>query len=455
MIDDDNDILSLFSFQLERESFHVLKARCVQEAKEQIQQTSFDAVLLDVFLGNENGFDFLHFIVSEYPQIKTFVMTAQESVSMAVQAMEYGATTFISKNQGTEAIVHCIKEKLRLNNLLFPHNVAAILTAQQSGIIGTCHAILNVAEKINQVKDIGTTILIHGETGTGKELVAKALHNQSVRQKERFEAINCSAIPETLLEAELFGYRKGAFTDAKTDRPGLFQICDQGTLFLDEIGDMPLNLQAKVLRILQEKEIRPLGSDRSFKVNTRVIAATHFDLRQKVARGMFRQDLFYRLSILPIEVPPLRDRVEDIPILIEHFVQQFSTQYNKHIKALSCDLMARLKAYRWPGNIRELKNSLERAVVLSKNGQIYIEDIFSKQQLNQNPESACTYNNSHFRHQKLGSAKEEFEKMYLIQMLTASNGNIAQVARLSGKYRSDIYRLIERYQINQSEYRFS
>ena len=456
VIDDDEDILSLFSLCLEKESFHVSKANSLCEAKEKMDQVPFDAVLLDIFLGKDNGFDLLYFLVSKFPEVKTFVMTAQESVTIAVHAMEHGATTFVSKNQGIESIIRAIKEKLNFDNL-FAHTTSEIVCkARRNGMIGLSPCILNIIEKIDQVKDMATTVLINGETGTGKELIAKALHNLSARHEKRFEAVNCSAIPESLLEAELFGYRKGAFTDAKCDRPGLFQICDHGTLFLDEIGDMPLNIQAKVLRTLQEKEVRPLGSEKSFKVNTRVIAATHADLKQKVSQGRFRQDLFYRVSVLPIEIPPLRDRIEDIPLLVEHFVKSFAKQYNKQIKAVGRDLMARLKAYSWPGNIRELKNSIERAVVLTKNDQIMIEHIFTKSQSNRSGiDGSISSNHDQFCHQSLGIAKEDFEKKYLIQMLTATNGNIAQVARLSGKYRSDIYRLIDRYQIKQREFRFT
>ncbi len=448
IVDDDHEILEMYAHRLESDGFRVFKASNFREMKELIGQFNFDLVLLDVYLGKESGFDCLRYIVAEAPFSKVVVMTAKDSVELAIRAMENGAITFSPKSLGLEAVVATLK-----NHLTDPVTLEKPKDGlgSQFGLLGRSEAIQKILERIEQIKDINTTVLILGETGTGKELIARALHHFSVRSDERFEAVNCSAIPETLLEAELFGYKRGAFTDAKTDRMGLFQICSDGTLFLDEIGDMPITLQAKVLRVLQEREIRPLGCERTIKVNTRIITATHQNLREKIAKGLFREDLYYRLSVLPIEMPPLREHPEDIAVLVEHFLMEYSQQFGKVMRLPSHDVIARLKAYYWPGNVRELKNSVERGVILSKSGELQLDHILPmKDQTSQNSSEQQDIYDS-ILSLSYSEAKEEFEKNYLLKLLSASGGNIAQAARIAGKFRSDIYRLMDKHQIDRSQ----
>lgn len=321
------------------------------------------------------------------------------------------------------------------------------------GLIGKSPALNKVLETIKLVKDVNSTVLILGESGTGKELVAKAIHKNSNRMANRFEAINCGAIPENLLESELFGYKKGAFTDAKSDRKGIFETCNHGTLLLDEIGDMPYSLQTKLLRVLQEKQITPVGSSKAIDIDTRLVAATHQDIHEAVKGKKFREDLFFRLSVVVIQVPPLRERKEDIPMLIEYFLQQYAERFSKYMNMPPQSVLNTIINYQWPGNIRELQNSIERGVLLSQNHELKIEDMF--QHLD-NHRGYETHEESIF-HQAfnlpLTAAKQFFEKQYVENLLRQHRGNISEVARKSGRYRADIYRLMERYGFCQDHYR--
>ena len=282
------------------------------------------------------------------------------------------------------------------------------------------------------------------------------MHLLSRRASHRFAAVNCAAIPESLLESELFGHVKGAFTDASQDRKGIFELCSGGTLLLDEIGDMPISLQAKLLRVLEERVVTPVGSGRSIPVDVRVIAATHCDLIEEIAAGRFREDLYHRLSVIPIHVPPLRHRKEDIPQLVEHFRTELNGRFGKQVAPPDREVLQRIVAYDWPGNIRELRNAVERAIVLSRDGQIALSDIF--QHLGQRSTATTTKEVSAealgtFYQLPLTEAKAAFEKAYVEQKLRETAGNVSGVAKLSGRYRVDVYRLIEKYGINQNEFR--
>lgn len=298
------------------------------------------------------------------------------------------------------------------------------------------------------MKDVDSTVLVLGESGTGKELVARALHQLSKRSSNRFEAVNCAAIPENLLEAELFGCKKGAFTDAKADRKGLFEICNDGTLFLDEIGEMPVHLQSKILRALQEKEVTPLGASKSIKIKTRVVAATNQNLDRLVREGKFRKDLFYRLSVLQIMVPPLRDRNEDIELLAAYFTDRLAKQFDKKIEPLSSELTVRLSSYEWPGNVRELYNSLERAVVLSSDGRLSTGDIFSHLESN---DDYTSIGSGEFK--PLQEAKEDFERHYLEKLLDSTGGNVSQASKIAGRMRTDMYRLFSKHNIDPNSFK--
>lgn len=322
-----------------------------------------------------------------------------------------------------------------------------------AGLIGRSESHVQLLEHISRMKDASASVLITGESGTGKELVARALHEASNRFSGRFEALNCGAVPENLLESELFGHRRGAFTDAKHDKKGLFEVCSNGILFLDEIGDMPLPLQVKLLRVLQEKEIRPLGSTLTVKVNTRIVAATNRDLLEEVKSGRFRKDLYYRLAVLKIHIAPLRERPDDIPLLVKHFITKFAKENAKTIESPSELQIARIKSSSWPGNVRELQNAVERAVVLSRNGKINLEDMF---------EESDTQRKSIGQARGMGEmdlplahaeAKKVFESCYLRNLLRHAGGNVTEAAKLADKSRVEIYRYLSRNHIAPSEFR--
>lgn len=453
IVDDDPAFRALYQFNLEREGFVVHLAASLSEMKEKIRGYSFDVILLDLCLGNEDGLDSIPYLMKEVPFTKVVVLTGHGSISSAVRAMRGGVSGFLTKEDSAETIVSELRGFVQTDTA--PTLKLSDSLLEKFGFIGKSEKLKEVLATVDRMKDVTSTVLISGESGTGKELVARALHHSSKRSEGRFAAINCGAIPENLLEAELFGYKRGAFTDAKTDRRGIFEVCSEGTLFLDEIGDMPVALQVKLLRVLQEKEVVPLGSTETIKVDTRVIAATHQDLEQLVKSGKFRADLFYRLSVLKLNVPPLRERREDIPLLVEYFVRQFSERFNREVVAPSYEGMARLTAYDWPGNVRELQNVIERGVVLSSDGKLHLDDLIS------------------WMGTTSGSAKHSFspldeenpsllpyreviewvERKYLTRLLRMASGNISEASRLSQEPRVKIYRMMRKYKLDPTRFK--
>jgi DNA-binding NtrC family response regulator len=312
-------------------------------------------------------------ILKSAPYSKVYLLASDSTIHAAVDAMKRGATGYFEK---TRDLASLVSDLLALQQRSSDQSVIGDGDCCAS-LIGESKAILEVKDAIVRLKDVDSMVLLLGESGTGKEVIARAIHASSNRAKHRFDAVNCGAIPEALLESELFGHKRGAFTDAKADRKGIFELCSNGTLLLDEIGDMPLSLQMKLLRVLQEWEVTPVGCSTAIKVNTRVIAATHHDLKAEARSKQFREDLYYRLSIVVLHAPPLRERKEDIPLLSEHFLQLLQKRFSRGVQPLSHSVLSRMMAYDWPGNVRELQNALERAVVMSLNGQIHIKDVFA------------------------------------------------------------------------------
>jgi two-component system response regulator GlrR len=308
-------------------------------------------------------------------------------------------------------------------------------------IVGKSEKMKRIFEQIGQIARTDFTVSIYGESGTGKELVAKAIHCSSLRAKKPFVAINCGALPETLLESELFGHVKGAFTDAHQSKKGLFSQADKGTIFLDDISEAPPALQIKLLRVLQEQEFRAIGSDRTQKVDVRVIAATNKDLPREVQEGRFREDLFYRIHVIPVHLPPLRERKEDIPLLADYFLKKYSQGLSKKIEGISPEAMHKMMLYDWPGNIRELENKIEYAVAMCSKTIISPEDIF--------PASASEEG----KIKALQEAKGEFEKGYLVHLLRINKGHISKTAKMAKRHRSDIYHLVKKFKIKPADYR--
>ncbi|MHB8845164.1 MAG: sigma-54 interaction domain-containing protein, partial [Nitrospirota bacterium] len=304
---------------------------------------------------------------------------------------------------------------------------------------GAMHRVLQV---VSQIAPTDSTVYVHGESGTGKELIARALHLSSGRKDQPFVAINCAALPETILESELFGHEKGSFTGAVRTSKGLFVQAQGGTIFLDEIGDMPLSIQSKFLRVLQERQFTPIGSDRSVAVDVRVIVATNKDLDKLVAQGQFREDLYYRIHVIPLELPPLRERKEDIPLLVEHFIRKYGKQMNKVVKGLAPKALQRLMLHDWPGNVRELENTIEYAVAMTRDDVIG-EDGVLPAKAGMSPEPL----------RPLKEAKEAFEKEYLINLLKITRGNVSSASELAGKYRADFYNLLKKYEVNPADFK--
>lgn len=444
IVDDSPDILALVQQLLEENGYGADTAADSDEARRLLSMREYDAVILDVRLKEEDGTRLLGEILGKDPTQSIILVTAFGSIEKAVDALKRGAFSYITKPFENQILLQqveqaCERSSLRKEN----RRLKNMLTGRPAieNMIGTSPPMMILFEQIRQVAGVDSTVLITGESGTGKELVARAIHDLSNRVKNRFGAINCGAIPASLLESELFGHKRGAFTDARTDRKGLFESCNTGSLFLDEIGEMPIELQVKLLRVIQEKEIVPLGTDKSVPVDVRIISATNKNLRDEVRRSKFREDLYYRLNVIPIHVPALRERREDIPLLAHHFLWQLSQQFGKKMEPIPEELMRQLVAYDWPGNVRELQNNIERAVVMSTDGRVHPEHLFMEALKPPLGEGGPLLPYS--------EAKEEFERSYLNRLLDTAGGNIAEAARLAGRYRADIYRLLSKYHFRQ------
>lgn len=381
VVDDERGMLEFLTIMLQREGHDVASAGGGKEALEYVAQKTYDIVITDIRMPHITGIDVLKTVKEWSPETVVIMVTAYASTDTAVEAMKQGAYDYITKPFKIEEIKLIVrnaleKRKLREENLLLKSKIQEWTTSGLiGGIVGKSQAIIRIIELMIKVADSPSTVLITGESGTGKELIARAIHNYSHRKGQPFLAINCSAIPEGLFESELFGHIKGAFTGAIASKEGIFEVANGGTIFLDEIGDIPQSFQVKLLRVLEEKTIKRVGGNQEIKVDVRIIAATNRDLKKAVAEGNFREDLFYRLDVIPIEIPPLRERREDIPLLIEHFVSKYSRLLGREIKGVSEGAMQRLMAHPWKGNVRELENVIERAATLGSGPVIEIKNI--------------------------------------------------------------------------------
>ena len=453
LIDKDQKFYNTFKQRIEKLGIDVDQASSIDSLKAFFtQQHRIEAVLVDSDFDGESGSMLIKAIVHKLPQTKVFVLLKDHAVQKTPLFLENGASNIYPLSLGVDRIADMLSCNLGVSNsdLASPKEVC-----DYSSFIGHSKNHIAVLEQINRMKDASASVLITGESGTGKELVARALHDASlIRSKGKFEAINCGAIPEALLESELFGYKRGAFTDAKIEKKGLFEVCSDGVLFLDEIGEMPLRLQVKLLRVLQEKEVSQLGYNQSLKINTRVIAATNLDLLNEVEKGHFRNDLYYRLAVLKIHMPSLRERAEDIPLLVNHFIDKFSNENEKSIRPLSASQMARLKLADWPGNVRELQNAIERAVVLSVNGEINLNDLFEGKYYSSEVPEDFDFERPAFELPfRYADAKKMFEVVYLKNLLKHSKGNVTEAAKMADKSRVELYRYLSRNHIVPSEFR--
>jgi two-component system response regulator GlrR len=372
------------------------------------------------------------------------ILTAYGSIESAVEATKRGAYNYLTKPFDPRELLFQIESALEKRKLTYEiKRLKGLLEERYEfrNIVSKNEKMQNILGQVSHVARTDSTIFIYGESGTGKELIAKAIHLASNRKDKPFVGINCAAIPETLLESELFGHEKGAFTGAIRDSKGLFTQAHEGTIFLDEISDMPLSIQAKLLRVLQEKQFYPIGSEKPVEVDVRVIVATNKDLETEMKEGRFREDLFYRVHVIPIHLPPLRERKEDIPLLVEYFLKTFSHEMKKEVKGIAPTAMQKLMLYDWPGNVRELKNIIEYAVAMTRQEVISEDLILHSESIPQ--ESLMS----------LKEARDTFEKGYVIRLLELSRGNVSKAATLAGKYRADFYNLLKKYNIRPENFK--
>lgn len=447
LVDDDRNLIELVKMRLESANFEVVTALKEEEAIEAVKGQVFDLSLVDLQLVNQDGISLmeeLHLIIPEMPVI---ILTAYGSIESAVEAMRRGAYSYLTKPFDPRDLLLQIERALDNRRLASEIQRLKGLLEERYGfenIVARSEKMQKVLEMVSQIAKTDSTVYIYGESGTGKELIAKAIHLASERKDRAFVAINCAALPETLMESELFGHEKGAFTGAVRSTKGLFTQAHEGTIFLDEIGDMPLSIQAKLLRALQERQFYPVGSEKSVEVDVRVIVATQKDLEDQVKQGLFREDLFYRIHVIPIYLPPLRERKEDIPLLVEHFLKKFSQQMKKEVKGLTPTAIQRLMLHEWPGNVRELENTIEYAVAMTQ--QDVISEDFILQTRVSEPQELL---------KPLKEARNDFEKRYLIHLLQLSEGNVSKAAKLAGRYRADFYDLLKKHDLKLEDFKKS
>jgi len=442
IVDDEPDMLRAIEMNLKSENYNLITALNAEEALEKMAAMPVDLVLTDLVLPGMDGIALLREIKSLYPGIPTIIITGLGTIQSAVEAIKEGAYDFITKPFQYEELKITIEKALeyeRLTKRVYYLEEQANRRYNFKNIIGISPAMKELFRQLRKVVSSSATVLIQGESGTGKELLARAIHQNSPVSRGPFVPVDCSTLSETLLESELFGHVRGAFTGAWRSRKGLFEASDGGTLFLDEVSNIPLETQAKLLRVLQEREIKPVGSTEPIKLDVRIIAATNQDLRQQVRENKFRKDLYFRLAVVPLFIPPLRHRREDIPLLANHFLYQFATSHKKNIKGIDPEAMEKLMAYHWPGNVRELENVMERAVLMA-DGPVLGKESFLLD-LVSTPEDE-DYSPGI---EPLKEVIRKAEQRTLEKALKLTNGNREEAAKLLGVSRRNLYYKLSRY----------
>jgi two-component system nitrogen regulation response regulator NtrX len=442
IVDDEPGIIQSVQGILTDEGFEVMAADGGLKALDIIKETIPDIVLLDIWMPDIDGIETLKRIRAVYPGLQVIMISGHGTIETAVKATKLGAYDFIEKPLSLEKVLLSINNALNYNRLEAELDLFRERERQRYQITGSSKAIKDLKEQINIVAPTDAWILIAGENGTGKELVAHTIHRMSKRRNKPFIEVNCAAIPEDLIESELFGHEKGAFTGATTMKRGKFDQANNGILFLDEIGDMSLKAQSKVLRILQEQRFERVGGNRTIKVDVRVIAATNKNLEEEIERGTFRDDLYFRLNVIPMRVPPLRERVDDIPELVTEFLDNFSLDTKMEQKTLGPDALELLEKYNWPGNIRELKNLVERLAIMCPGKVISAKDVPPPYNtLRINDERMVSF----LAFDTLKEARETFEKSFIVTKLQEFEGNISRTAEAIGVERSNLHKKIKAY----------
>jgi two-component system nitrogen regulation response regulator NtrX len=441
IVDDEPSIVQSLKGLLSDEGFEVMTAPNGYEALKIIEGESPDLVLLDIWMPGIDGIETLKEIKANNPFVQVIVITGHGNVETAVKATKLGAFDLIEKPLSIDKVIVGINNALNFRRLEEENRYLRRKTLAKNSIDGNSLNILELKQKIAAVAPTDTWVLITGENGTGKELVARTIYQLGNRAEKPFVDVNCAAIPEELIESELFGHEKGAFTGATTKKRGKFEIANEGTIFLDEIGDMSLKTQAKILRVLQEQQFQRVGGSRVLKVDVRVIAATNKDLAVEIEKGNFREDLYYRLNVVPIEVPTLQERKEDIPLLVDHFLDDCALQNRTRRKSIDHKALEVLKSYGWPGNVRELKNLIERLVILVPGEQITQEDIPPSYRVT--PASPPFIEKEYFAIDDFKDAKRAFEEAFIREKLRENEGNVSQTARKIGVGRSYLHKKLK------------
>ena len=440
IVDDDADLLELLSIRLTAAGYKVEAVQSAEAALNYLDVSRPQLVISDMQMSGMDGMALFEHIHRNLPTLPVIILTAHGTIPDAVTAVQRGVFGYLAKPFDSKTLLANISQALRFVPGGVPQNEVSQASWRRN-IITQSAVMEDILTKAGLVAEGDASVLIYGESGVGKELFAHAIHEASKRRHNPFVAINCAAIPEQLLESELFGHVKGAFTGAVRDHKGLFQLAESGTLFLDEIGDMPVLLQVKLLRVLQERKVRPVGSTQAIPIDVRIISATHRDLKAEIAAGGFREDLYYRLDVVALTIPVLSQRREDIPLLTNYFLSMFAEKYQKNINGFSPEAMEMLLSSSWPGNVRQLMNVVERCVVLSTTPLV---------------SSVLVYDAMHREEEQLVSfeeARRSFERDYLVRVLKISGGNVTQAARLAKRNRTEFYKLLQRYQLDPSVFK--
>lgn len=434
LVDDDPGLLKLLGMRLVSEGYTVVTAESGQEGLKVLSREKIDLVISDLRMDEMDGMQLFAEIQKQQPGMPVIILTAHGSIPDAVAATQQGVFSFLTKPVDKDALYKAIDSALE-------HAAPSGDETWRESIVTRSPVMLRLLEQARMVAQSDVSVLINGQSGTGKEILAQAIHNASPRSKNAFIAINCGALPEQLLESELFGHARGAFTGAVSSREGLFQAAEGGTLFLDEIGDMPAPLQVKLLRVLQERKVRPLGSNRDIDINVRIISATHRDLPKVMARNEFREDLYYRLNVVNLKIPALAERAEDIPLLANHLLRQSADRHKPFVRAFSTDAMKRLMTASWPGNVRQLVNVIEQCVALTSSP--VISDALIGQALEGENTALPTF----------AEARNQFELNYLRKLLQITKGNVTHAARMAGRNRTEFYKLLSRHELEANDFK--
>jgi len=437
VVDDEEGIRESISDILEDEGYEVFTSGSGEEALKFMKEQNFDLVLLDIWLPGIDGIQTLKEIKNQKPDIPVIMISGHGNIEVAVKATKMGAYDFLEKPLTLERVLLSSKRALERRTLEIENKELRQNLKGKWKPIGNSSKMKQLLEQIELAARSSSRVLILGESGSGKELVAHILHEKSNRADKPFVEMNCAAIPQELIESELFGHEKGSFTGAFERKKGKFELAHEGTLFLDEVGDMSLSTQSKVLRVIETQEFQRVGGSKNIKVDVRIIAATNKDLHEEVKKGNFREDLFYRLNVIPISIPPLRDRKEDIPALVEYFIEYFSLEYGQKPKKIAPEALRMLEAYDWPGNIRELRNMIERLIIMTHSNAITPKNI--------SLEGADR--SDYFSFKTLREARESFEKDFILKKLEENNWNISKTAEILDIERSNLHRKIKAYDI--------